>query len=103
MKTRNLLVSLSIASALLIGGCEKDEDEVSNPEVIPVQTTQHDAVNLRSAGDYVILAGSAVSNVPASAITGNIGLSPAAGTYLTGFSLVLPAGGASSTSSQVTG
>jgi hypothetical protein len=51
----------------------------------------------------VILAGSLISNVPTSAITGDIGLSPAAGSFITGFSLVLPAGGASSTSSQVTG
>ncbi|MGA2623272.1 MAG: ice-binding family protein [Bacteroidota bacterium] len=60
-------------------------------------------VNLRSDSGFVILAGSLISNVPTSAITGDIGLSPAAGSFITGFSLVLPAGGASSTSSQVTG
>jgi hypothetical protein len=60
-------------------------------------------VNLGSAGNYVILAKSAISNVPTSAITGDLGLSPAAASFITGFSLILPAGGASSTSSQVTG
>ena len=36
-------------------------------------------VNLGTAGNYVILAESAVTNVPASAVTGNVGLSPATG------------------------
>ena len=61
------------------------------------------AVSLGSAANYVILAKSAISTVPTSAITGNLGLSPAAATYITGFALTLPAGGAFSTSSQVTG
>jgi len=105
MTTKNLFATLTIAIAVVFGGCEKDTDNTNpdNPVVIPDQTQVQSAVNLRSAGDYVILAGSGVSNVPTSAITGNIGLSPAAGTFLTGFSLTLPTGGASSTSSQVTG
>lgn len=60
-------------------------------------------VELGAADAYVILAKSKISNVPTSAITGNIGLSPAAASYITGFALMLPAGGAFSTSSQVTG
>lgn len=44
-------------------------------------------VQLGSAGNYVILAKSAITNVPTSAITGNLGLSPAAASYITGFSL----------------
>jgi len=58
---------------------------------------------LGAASTYVILAQSATSNVPTSAITGNIGLSPAAASYITGFALTLPAAGAFSTSAQVTG
>jgi len=54
-----------------------------------------------SALDYVILAKSAVSNVPTSSVTGNIGLSPAATSFITGFSLVNATGYA--TSAQVTG
>ena len=61
------------------------------------------SVFLGSASNYVILAKSAISTVPTSAITGNLGLSPAAASYITGFALTLPAGGAFSTSSQVTG
>ena len=60
-------------------------------------------VVLGAAGNYVILAKSEISNVPTSAITGNLGLSPAAASYITGFSLVADASGVFSTSAQVTG
>lgn len=60
-------------------------------------------VNLGSAINYVILAKSAISNVPTSAITGDLGISPAAATFITGFSLTLPAASPFSTSAQVTG
>jgi hypothetical protein len=60
-------------------------------------------VNLGTAGDYVILAKSGISTVPTSAVTGNLGVSPAAATSITGFSLVMDASGTFSTSSQVTG
>ncbi len=59
------------------------------------------AVNLRSAGNYVILAKTAITNNPTSSVTGDIGLSPAATTYITGFSVTNATGFA--TSSQVTG
>jgi hypothetical protein len=36
-------------------------------------------VNLRTAGSFVVLAQSQITNVPTSAITGNLGLSPATG------------------------
>jgi hypothetical protein len=44
-------------------------------------------VLLGSAGNYVMLAKSAISTVPTSAITGDVGLSPAAASFVTGFSL----------------
>lgn len=44
-----------------------------------------DAVNLGAAGNFAILSKSGISTVPTSAITGNIGVGPAAGTYITGF------------------
>ncbi len=59
------------------------------------------AVNLGSAAEYVILAKTAVSNSSTSAVTGDIGLSPAAQSFITGFSLTDATGYA--TSAQVTG
>ena len=44
-------------------------------------------VLLGSAGTFAVLAKTAISNVPTSAITGALGLSPAAASYITGFAL----------------
>ncbi len=60
-------------------------------------------VNLATAGNYVILAMSAISTVPTSAVTGNLGLSPAAASFITGFSLTADHTNVFSTSPQVTG
>ena len=64
-------------------------------------TTGPAAVDLGSAINYVILAKTAINVTPISAITGNLGLSPAATSYITGLALVNATGYA--TSSQVTG
>lgn len=47
-------------------------------------------VDLRTAGDYVILAKAAISTTGLTAIVGNIGVSPADGTAITGFGLSAP-------------
>lgn len=60
-----------------------------------------DVVDLGTAGNYVVLAKTAVNNGPTSAFTGDLGLSPAAETYFTGFSQTAATG--YSTSDQVTG
>jgi hypothetical protein len=60
-------------------------------------------VNLGTAGDFVILAKSGVSTVPTSAVTGNVGVSPAAATFITGFSLIADSTNVFATSAQVTG
>jgi hypothetical protein len=60
-------------------------------------------VALGMAGGFVILAQSGISTVPTSAITGNLGVSPAAATFVTGFSLTADATNVFATSPQVTG
>ena len=60
-----------------------------------------DPVVLGTAGDYVILAKSSISNVPTSVVTGDLGLSPAAASYITG--LDLTKAGVRWTSAQVIG
>ncbi len=59
------------------------------------------AINLGTSANYVILAKTAINNNPTSVITGDMGISPAATSYITGFSLTNATGYA--TSSQVTG
>ena len=60
-----------------------------------------DPVLLGTAGNFVILAKTAISTVPLSAITGDIGISPAAESFMTGFSQTKFTG--YSTAPQVTG
>ena len=60
-------------------------------------------VNLGMAGNYAILAKSGISSVPNSVITGDIGVSPANATAITGFSLSQDATNEFSTSAQITG
>jgi hypothetical protein len=60
-------------------------------------------VSLAAAGGFVILAKTAISSVPESAITGDVGLSPAAASFITGFSLVADATNVFATATQVVG
>ena len=60
-------------------------------------------VNLGTAGTYVILAKTGISTVPTAVVTGNLGVSPAAASYITQFSLIADSTNVFSTSAQVTG
>lgn len=88
---RSAIVALTAAAFFFLSGagCTKDDTTANGPAVIviPVQTTTQTTVNLRTATGFAILAGSLISNVPTSSITGNIGLSPAARSFITGFGL----------------
>ena len=61
------------------------------------------AVALGAVGSYAILAKTGISTVPTSAVTGNLGVSPAAATFITGFSLTADATNVFAMSPQVTG
>ena len=61
------------------------------------------AVDLRSADDFVILAKTGISTTGTSSIVGDVGISPAAASFITGFGLVMDASNEYSTSSLVTG
>lgn len=60
-------------------------------------------VSLGMAGTYAILTQTGIASVPPTVITGDIGVSPAAATYITGFSLSADPTNIFSTSAQVTG
>ena len=93
MKTKKIVTTFAIATVVLIAGCSKDKDSPTptpgggyvNPTVIPMQTQIQPTIDLQSAGGFAILAGSKISNVSTSTVTGNVGLSPAVGSNITGF------------------
>ena len=60
-------------------------------------------VLLGASGNYAILAKTGISTGPPSIVTGNLGVSPAAATYITGFSLGADPTNVFSTSTQVVG
>ena len=62
-----------------------------------------DAVNLRSAANFVVLSKSAISTTGTTSIVGDIGVSPAAATFITGFGLIADSTNTFSTSSLVIG
>jgi hypothetical protein len=61
------------------------------------------AVNLGTAGDFVILSKSGISTTGVTSITGDIGVSPIDSTAITGFGLIMDSSNTFSTSSLVTG
>ena len=61
------------------------------------------AVNLGTAGNYVLLSKAGISTTGATKVTGSIGVSPITATAVTGFALVLDSSGTFSRSSLVTG
>ena len=88
------LVALSMVASLFTG------------VVAPIPATRAAgpaAVVLGTAGDFTILAKTAITNVPTSEIAGSIGVSPVAATAITGFALIMDSTNQFSTSSQVTG
>lgn len=88
---------------VFIGGCKDSSTSTNNNIVIPIQTVTQPVVNLRTSGNYAILAGSGISNNPTSSIKGDIALSPAASSFITGFSLIYTSGDEQASSSQITG
>jgi hypothetical protein len=89
-KPRRLLLMLALAT--LVTGCWLDDDDDGGSASASSTPTAAGAgtgvgglgqgpapVDLGAAGNFVILAESAITNVPTSAVTGNVGLSPATG------------------------
>jgi hypothetical protein len=60
-------------------------------------------VDLGTAGNFVVLAKTGISVTGVTSITGDIGVSPVAATYITGFGLIMDASGTFSISSLLTG
>lgn len=90
---KNLLATFAIAAVVLMTGCSNDDD-INN-------TSGPAAVALGTSGNYVILAKTSISNTPTSTIEGDMGISPSAASFITGFGLTAATGFA--TSPQISG
>ena len=90
---KNLLATFAIAAVVLMTSCSNDDD-INN-------TSGPAAVSLGTSGNYVILAKTSISNTPTSAIEGDMGISPSAASFITGFGLTAATGFA--TSPQISG
>jgi len=102
------LLSLGVAALLLsfVAACGDDGNGASTDGDTDTDTDTDNpatALDLGAAGGYAILAKSGISTVPTSAVTGDLGVSPAAATYITGFSLTMDSSNEFATSPQVTG
>ncbi|MDP1676448.1 MAG: ice-binding family protein [Bacteroidota bacterium] len=93
--SRKAGLSVVLPAFLFIAGCKKDDTVVAGP------ITDHSAVNLHSASSFAIIAKSGVSATGVTSISGDIGLSPAAASYVTGFGLIMDATNTFSTSALV--
>jgi len=80
-----LLTSLAIVAAVLMSGCKSDEPtkNTDNPNGIPTQGISQATVSLGGAGNFAVLAGSAITSTGATNITGDLGMCP--GTSCGGF------------------
>ena len=91
---------------VLLAACGSDSAG-SNPRnpngAGPAPVPLGSAGALGAAGSYAILAKTGISNVTGSTVTGDMGLSPAAASFITGFSLVADSTNVFSNSSSVVG
>ena len=109
-KLVKLAPAATLAMAFMLNfsivGCVSDANNEDSGESLLRQGTggvsSPKSVNLGKAGTFVILSKTGISTTGNTAITGDIGVSPAAATYITGFSLKAPPS-TYSTSTLVTG
>lgn len=103
--TSLMVAGLSYTATVTVGVKDIAGNSLAANQVVTFTTTNTSSnlavVALGSAENYVILAKTAINNISTSAVTGDIGLSPAATSYITGFSLTNATGYA--TSAQITG
>src|SRR3954452_24417185 len=108
-RRRRAMKLISALALFLLAGCGTDTSSQTATNARNPAGAGPAAVSLGSAGDpgaagsYVVLAKTGISTVPGSAVTGDIGLSPAAASFVTGFSLIADATNVFATSTQVSG
>jgi len=106
--TRNLLVATEYTATITTDATDLAGNALEMAETWTFKTGSTIAngpaiVNLGTAVGFAILSKSGIATVPASVVTGHIGVSPIDSTALTGFTLTLAPSGTFSTSTQVIG
>jgi hypothetical protein len=96
-------------TATIKGGVNGVKDLVGNALVNDLvwdwitHTKPLSLVQLGTAGNFAVLSKTGISSISPSVVTGDMGVSPAALTYITGFSLIADATNVFATSTQVVG
>ena len=108
MGRKACLLSLLALSACLyslpaFAGSYRDSDDNDRTPATTVTAAGPKAVNLGTAGSFVILTKTGITTTGTTAIVGNIGVSPIVATSMTGFGLIADATNTFSKSSLVTG
>jgi hypothetical protein len=99
-----VFVPILLAVLAGCGGTSTDGGSTPSPSGAgPTPISLGSATDLGAAGAYAVLAKTGVTNVTGSTITGNVGVSPAAASYITGFALVADATNVFATSPSVVG
>jgi hypothetical protein len=105
--SRTLRWLSALVMAGLIAGCGSSNDDDNGGPGEAFATTNNSsaagAVNLGTAASFVLLAKSAVSTTGTTSVVGHVGVSPAAESFLTGFSQARDATNQFSTSPLVSG
>ncbi len=101
MKIKNFIMScLVLMGIFVITGCGNTLSNTNDPGT---GTGTGSGVNLGTAGNFVVLSKSGISTTGTTAIFGDIGSSPVAASYITGFGLIMDGTNTFSTSSLITG
>lgn len=103
--SKPLMWSTTLVLAAILAGCggSSSGSSVQGPGPTGALCSGSSCVPLGSTGTYVILANTAITNTPTSAITGDLGISPNTSAAITGLSLTVNATNDFATSAQVTG
>jgi hypothetical protein len=101
MKKSRIFAGLAILTALAVAGCSVPGGGGGGGG--GGSGTGPAAVNLRSAANYVVLAKAGITTTGSTAITGDVGISPATAAAMTGFTLVMDLTNKFSTSTLITG
>ena len=106
LPTAPLALNTTYTATVTTGALDLAGNPLAAPYMFTFKTSPTAAIGpapvlLGAAGNYVVVAKSAITNVPTSAITGSLALSPAAASYITGFSMTRA--GTKWTSAQVIG